>query len=113
MAQLKDLIVTGDSRVIGNNYNNNPKVAYGTCTTAAATAAKEVVVADPAWNLQIGDIIGIRFSYQNTAGSMTINVNGSGAKQISYANTRPYTGTSGKYCGYANYTTFYQYDGTY
>ena len=47
MAQLKDLIVAGDSRFVGNNYNNNPKVAFGTCTTAAATAAKVVTIDDP------------------------------------------------------------------
>jgi len=47
MANVKDLIVNGDARVIGNLYNNSPKIAYGTCATAAATAAKVVVIDDP------------------------------------------------------------------
>ena len=62
MAQLKDLIVTGDSRVIGNNYTNNPKIAFGTCDTAAATAEKVVTISDPTWNLQVGDVIGVKFT---------------------------------------------------
>jgi hypothetical protein len=48
MAQLKDLVVMGDSRTIGNVYNNAPKIAYGTTNTAAATAEKVVTIADPA-----------------------------------------------------------------
>ena len=113
MAQLKDLIVTGDARVVGNNYTNNPKVAYGTCDTAAGTAAKIVTVNDPTWNLQVGDIIGIKFTNTNTAGSMSLNVNGSGAIQIAYNTSRPYTGTDAFITGNAGRTVFYQYDGTY
>lgn len=113
MAQLKDLIVTGDARVIGNNYNNNPKVAYGTCATAAATAAKVVTIDDPTWNLQVGDIIGIKFTNSNSASNVTFNVNGTGAIGVSYNTSRPYTGSSTQICGYANRTLFYQYDGTY
>lgn len=112
MAQLKDLLVTGDSRIIGNNYNNNPKVAYGTCTTAAATAAKVVVIDDPTWNLQIGDIIGVKFTNTNSASSCTLNVNSTGAKSLWY-NNAAYTGSSNMICGYANRYVFYMYDGTY
>lgn len=112
MAQLKDLIVNGDSRFIGNVYDNTPKIAYGTCATAAATAAKVVEISDPTWNLQIGDIIGVKFTNTNSASSCTINVNNSGAKSIWY-NNAAYTGSSNMICGYANRYTFYMYDGTY
>lgn len=113
MAQLKDLIVTGDARIVGNDYNNNPKVAYGTCATAAATAAKEIVISDPTWNLQVGDIIGIKFTNTNSASNITFNVNGTGAIGVSYNTSRPYTGNSSQILGAANRTLFYQYDGTY
>ena len=113
MAQLKDLIVNGDSRIIGNNYNNSPKLAYGTCATAAATAEKVVVIEDPTWNLQVGDIVGIRFTYTNSAGTVKLNVNNSGAIQVACNTSRPYTGTSSRYTGTAGRTAFYQYDGTY
>jgi len=113
MAQLKDLIVTGDSRVIGNNYTNNPKIAFGTCSTAAGTAEKVVVVDDPTWNLQVGDIVGVKFTNSNTAGTVKLNVNNSGAIQVSYNTSRPYTGSDQMITGYANRTILYQYDGTY
>lgn len=112
MAQLKDLIVTGNARILGKTYNTNPGVAFGTCSTAAATAAKVVTVADPTWSLQIGTIIGVKFTVTNTASSVTLNVNESGAIGIAAGTSRPYTGSSNRYCGYANRTAFYMYDGT-
>lgn len=113
MAQLKDLLVTGNARILGKMYTNNAGVAFGTCDTAAATAAKVVVIADPTWSLQVGSIIGVKFTTTNTAGTVTLNVNGSGAIQVSAGATRPYTGTSNRYTGYANRTICYMYDGTY
>ena len=113
MANVKDLIVNGDARIIGNLYNNSPKIAYGTCATAAGTAVKVVVIDDPSWSLQVGDIVGIKFTNTNTAGTVKLNVNGSGEKQIAYNTTRPYTGAENWITGYANRTIFYQYDGTY
>ena len=113
MAQLKDLIVTGDARVVGNNYTNNPKIAFGTCGTAAATAEKVVTISDPTWNLQAGDIIGVKFTNTNTAGTVKLNVNGTGAIQLAYNTSRPFTGSDNWITGYANRTIFYQYDGTY
>ena len=112
MAQLNNLIVTGDARVNGDLIHNSGMVAFGTCSTAAGTAAKEVVINDPAWSLKVGDIIGVKFTASNTASSCTINVNGSGAKQIWY-NTSVYTSTSGNICGTANRYIYYLYDGTY
>ena len=121
MAQLKNLIVTGDSRIIGNSYNNTPKIAYGTCATAAATKDKVVVVEDPTWNLQVGNIIGVKFTYTNsyssaTANPITLNVNESGAKNIWYNTTHSgagNTGTNTNIYGIANKINYYMYDGTY
>ena len=113
MAQLKDLLVIGDSRIIGNSYNNTPKIAFGTCATAAATAEKVVTIDNPAWNLQVGDIIGVKFTNSNTASTVKLNVNGTGAIQLAYNTTRPFTGADNWITGYANRTIFYQYDGTY
>ena len=89
---------------------------YGTCTTAAATAAKEVTLSNTdGWELVAGTIVGVKFSYSNTAGStsapVTLNVNSTGAKQI-YYNNAAYTGTSNTVCGYANRVTYYMYDGS-
>lgn len=112
MAQLKDLIVTGNARILGQTYNTNPSVAFGTCDTAAATAAKIITVADPTWNLQTGNVIGIRWSADNTASNVTFNVNGSGAKQIWY-NAAVYTGSSVNVIGVKNRVSYFMYDGTY
>lgn len=112
MAHLKDLLVNGNARILGHTYSNSPKTAFGTCSTAAGTAAKVVTVADPTWNLQVGNIIGIKWSVDNTASNVTFNVNNSGAKQIWY-NNAVYTGSSVNIVGVANRVSYYMYDGTY
>lgn len=89
-------------------------VTYCTCTTAAATAAKEATVdsGDSNWVLRKGTIVAVKFSYTNTASSCTLEVGGTGAKQI-YYNAAANTGSSNRLFGYANRVTFYMYDGTY
>ena len=121
MANVKDIIVNGDARIVGNLYDNNPNVAFGTCTTAAATKDKVVTVDNPAWALQVGTIVGVKFSYTNTYSSqtsspITLNVNNSGAKNIWYNTTHSGAGNTGQNInvyGYANRTNYYMYDGTY
>ena len=91
---------------------DNINIAYGTCTTAAGTAAKVVNITSTGnWSLVVGSIIAVRFSNSNTASNVTLNVNGSGAKNIWYNNAL-YTSTSQTVCGYANRTHYYMYDGT-
>ena len=88
------------------------KAFHGTCTTAAATAAKVVTLSDATgWVLVAGTIIGVKFTNDNTASSVTLNVNNSGAKSIFYDNA-VYTGTSKDVCGKTNRITYYMYDGT-
>lgn len=104
--------LTNDSGFITTDTNNR-RAFYGTCSTAGATAAKVVTLSNTTgWELVAGTIVGIRFSNDNTATNVTLNVNSSGAKSIYYKNA-VYTGKDGGICGYANHTTYYMYDGTY
>jgi hypothetical protein len=109
--------VTGvavDSIKLPSNPNtNNRRAFYGTCSTAAATAAKVVTLSNTdGWELVEGTIVGIHFSKSNTAENVTLNINGTGDKSI-YYNNAVYAGTSNAVCGYANRTSYYMYDGTY
>jgi len=63
------------------------------------------------WELVAGTIVGVKFTNSNTASSVTLNVNDSGAKSIFYDNA-VYTGTSTDVCGKTNRITYYMYDGT-
>ena len=55
---------------------------YGTCSTAAATAAK--TVACSSYKLVTGATITVKFTVTNTAANPTLNVNSTGAKAIYY-----------------------------
>lgn len=68
---------------------NSGGVFYGTCSTAAGTVAKVVECADfTADNLKAGAIIIVTFTATNSGAvaSLTMNVNGTGAKPIKYIN---------------------------
>jgi len=54
---------------------------YGTCDTAAATAAKVVTCANFT-TLMTGITIHVKFTYSNTNAAPTLNVNSTGAKNI-------------------------------
>lgn len=82
---------------------------YGTCATAAATAAK-VVTVDEDFKLAVGTTVTVKFTNTNTASNCTINVNGTGAKQC-WLNTA--VATSGSLFGVADRYIRYMYDGTY
>ena len=69
---INGMSVQGDS----NRFN------YGTCSTAAATAAK--VVSCSNFALITGAEITVKFTVTNTASSPTLNVNNTGAKAIYY-----------------------------
>lgn len=112
MAQLKDLVVSGDARVSGNLYHNNPSYGYGTCTTAADVAAKVVNTNDPTWTLTPGSVIVVKNTYTNTALNPTLNVNDTGDKSIWYDDfviTTSYLSMGGS----ASRPCMYVYDGTY
>ena len=96
----------------GNVHDILSTIGYGTCATAAATAAKVATISDTSWTLKVGSVIGIKYTYTNTASSVTLNVNSTGAKNIWYNNAK-YTSTSSNICGYAGRVIYYMYDGTY
>lgn len=91
------------------DYTN---IAYGTCSTAAATAEKAVTISGNAkWQLATGCIIMVQFTTSNTASNVTLNVNSTGAYPIWYNNAE-YTSTGTAYTGYANRVTTYMFNGT-
>lgn len=53
---------------------------YGTCSTAAATAAKVGTLSG--FVRSTGSIVAIKFAYANTATGLTLNVNNTGAAPI-------------------------------
>ena len=84
---------TGDVTITASDLNalkgNTGGVFYGTCSTAAGTVAKVVECADfTADNLKAGAIIIVTFTATNSGAvaSLTMNVNGTGAKHIKYIN---------------------------
>ena len=78
---------------------------YGTCSTAAATAAKTVTVDN--FSLETGARVLVNFTVTNTASSPTLNVNSTGAKPIYYRNSAISTGYLA-----ANRIYEFVYDGT-
>lgn len=77
-----------------NRIDKGEKIFYGACSTAAATTAKAVTVNSPsgtgfnAFSLTAGATVCVIFSETNTGavGSVTLNVNSTGAKAIKYMN---------------------------
>lgn len=59
---------------------------FGTCSTAAATAAKKVEISD--FVLYTGASIIVYFTYANDVANPTLNVNGTGARYISFGGSR-------------------------
>ena len=93
-------------------------VSFGTCDTAAGTAAKVVTISNASWQLKVGSVIGVKFTNTNTFSAtadshVSLNVNSTGAKNIYYSNTSAPTGTNTTAFGYAGRITWYMYDGTY
>lgn len=98
---------TGATGASGAIYNG-----YGTCSTAAATAAKVITLADnTGWQLKAGSVISVKFTATNTASNPTFNVNGTGAKSVMYATSNITTGNL-SYAGYASRTLQYVYNGS-
>lgn len=80
-------------------------VWYGTCNTSANTAAKVVVC--EGFELATGTTIKVKFTYQNTTSSATLNVNNTGAKAISFSGT-----TTDAYWWRAGQIVEFVYNGT-
>ena len=91
---------------------NATNIAYGTCTTAAATAAKVVTISgNTNWTLTTGSLVTVFFSYTNSASNPTLNVNGTGAKSIKIGSTTIET-THLSYAAFSNRAITFMYDGS-
>lgn len=100
----------GKLTAAGNTSMPIGSTLYGTCDTAAATAAKVVTCA--AFNtLETGVTIHVKFTNSNTVANPTLNVNSTGAKSIyRYGTTVP--GTSAVTSWYAGAVVSFTYDGS-
>lgn len=79
----KAATLTTARSIDGVSFNGSANIVhYGTCSTAAGTAAK--VVACTGFSLVTGSKIIVKFTVTNTAASPTLNVNNTGAKAIRY-----------------------------
>ncbi|MCD8322388.1 MAG: hypothetical protein LUC89_05830 [Oscillospiraceae bacterium] len=82
VADTTDAIAALQQTVAGNSEDITALASeigyYGSCATAAATAAKTVTVAD-GFSLAAGATVRVKFTYANTASSPTLNVNDTGA----------------------------------
>lgn len=99
------------NKELTDGLNNTHGNYYGTCATAAATAAK-VVTVDEDFKLAVGTTVTVKFTNTNTAANPTINVNGTGAKSLWYS-ASPVTTVSLSMAGTAGRYIKYVYDGTY
>lgn len=95
---------------IGSNTYPIGSCLYGTCSTAAGTAAKVVTMADFD-TLIHGVTIHVYFDYRNTAANATLNVNSTGAKSIIRAGGAP--GTSADESWFSGQVVSFTYDSTY
>ena len=88
-----------------------PRIFYGTCTTAAATAAKSITIStEQKWELVIGNILVIKFSYTNTAQNPYFLINNGITKNI-YYNTSKIVQSNLSYAGMKDCFMTYMYDG--
>lgn len=100
-------VASGGGSIAGRGY------FFGTCSTAAATAAKVVTCPEfTAADLTAGAVVFVDFTNSNTVASPTLDVNGTGAKGIRrYGSTAPSTAAASSWN--AGATVCMVYDGTY
>lgn len=65
---------------------------FGTCSTAAGTAAKTVSITTGTFSLEAGARVSVKFNNANTASTPTLNVNSTGAKNIYHKGSQITTG---------------------
>lgn len=101
----------GKVKVDGTNELPIASTLYGTCSTAAATAAKVVTCANFD-KLITGVTIHVKMTYSNTVANPTLNVNSTGAKSIKrYGTTAPSKSAASSWN--AGAVISFTYDGTY
>ena len=83
----------------------------GTCTTAAGTSSKTVTISG--FQLKVGAIVHIKFSYTNTSSTATLNVSSTGAVPMYYKDgTRMYYIPTGVYHSFIYDGTYWRYLGS-
>lgn len=83
---------------------------YGTCSTTASTAQKDVTCSG--YTLNTGNIVGVLFSTANTAATPTLKVGSTAAKSIYVGASTP-NSTTNVLQWSANTMVYFMYDGTY
>ena len=95
----------------GGSGTTIPNPAYGTSSTAAATAQKEVSIPEIT-ALNVGQVIMIRPSTTSTVANSTIKLNNFDAHPMRYNNAAITTSTDSTVWG-ANFISSFMFDGTY
>jgi hypothetical protein len=83
---------------------------FGTCSTAAGTAAKTVSITSGTFSLEAGATVAVKFSNANTASTPTLAVGSTAAKNI-FVNGAQITTSAAEY-GLLKGTVIFIYDGT-
>ena len=113
VAQGKTFHLASGAAAVGtaSGGGSGVSVFYGTCATAAATAAKVVVCDDfTSVDLVEGTVINVKFTYAQTYnGAPTLNVNSTGAKNVKRVGTT----NAARYEWVAGEVLQFVYDGTY
>jgi hypothetical protein len=91
------------------NALNRVTYSYGTCSTAASTAAKVVTL--DGFSLYTGATVSVSFTYANSVANATLNVNSTGAKTIQVYGSA--LTADSIYNWAANAMIDFTYDGTY
>lgn len=95
-------IAQGDALTVGTNIDLSDDVTtqlltlknqvpkYGTSSTAASTTAKKATTTNGDFVLQTGAVVRVKFSYDNSATTPTLNIDSTGAHNIkAYNTTKP------------------------
>lgn len=96
-----------------SGYITSPNVVYCTCSTAAATAAKEATIESGSLtSLNKGDQAIVKFTNANSVASPTLKIGSTDAKSIKrYGTTAPSTSSATSWN--AGSAVYFVYDGTY
>jgi hypothetical protein len=77
-----DLSTDNNQTIKQDGVTGSTANRFGTCSTAAGTAAKTVSITTGTFSLEAGARVSVKFSSANTASTPTLNVNSKGAKNI-------------------------------
>lgn len=90
---------------------SEPRTWYGTCSTAAATAAKAATIDEAV--ICKGTSVTLNMTYENTNSSATLNITSTGVKNLYYGTTSTRPTTANGYGWNAASTVSFIFDGQY